>query len=195
MFRDYPGEEKTSGTVVKILLHICCAPCALYPLETLKGKGYDVQGLWYNPNIHLYQEYCRRRDSLQDYAVRTNLPVIYNDEYGLREFIRTIGRDEEEDRCLACYRLRLQRAAGIARQGKFDSFTTTLLSSPHQKHKLIRKIGEQAAKKVGVEFHYEDFREGNKESIRLSKEIGLYRQQYCGCIYSEYERFKKQLKV
>jgi len=191
MFRDYPGEEKTSGTVVKILLHICCAPCALYPLKALEGKGYEVQGLWYNPNIHLYQEYCRRRDSLKDYAVRTNLPVIYNDEYGLREFICMVGKGEGEDRCLTCYRLRLLRAAGIAKQENFDSFTTTLLSSPYQKHKLIRKIGEQVAEKAGVTFHYEDFRVGNKENIRLSKEIGLYRQQYCGCIYSEYERFKK----
>ncbi len=195
MFRAYPGEKKTNGAVVKILLHICCAPCATYPVEELKREGYQVQGLWYNPNIHLYREYCQRRDSLKDYAARTDLPVIYENEYGLREFIRRTGNGEG-DRCPDCYRLRLQRAAEIAGNGAFDSFTTTLLASPHQRHDLIREIGEQAGKEAGIEFLYKDFRPGSKEGIRLAKEMGLYRQQYCGCIYSEYERFgKNSLKL
>lgn len=176
--------------MVKILLHICCAPCATYPVEELRRKGYQVQGLWYNPNIHPYQEYCRRRDSLKDYAARANVSIIYEDEYGLKEFIRRVGTGEG-DRCPACYHLRLQGAAKIAKQGEFDSFTTTLLVSPHQKHDLIRNIGEQTGREAEVEFYYEDFRPGSKEGIRLAKEMGLYRQQYCGCIYSEYERFKR----
>lgn len=176
--------------MVKILLHICCAPCATYPVEELKRKGHEIHGLWYNPNIHLYREYCRRRDSLKDYAAQVDLPIIYEDEYGLREFIRRVG-NEEGDRCPACYRLRLQRAAQIAGQGKFDSFTTTLLVSPHQKHDLIKETAEQAGREAGIRFYYEDFRPGSKEGLRLTREMELYRQQYCGCIYSEYERFGK----
>lgn len=175
---------------MKILLHICCAPCATYPVGELKKEGHEVQGLWYNPNIHLYQEYCRRRDSLKDYAVWTNLAVIYQDEYGLEEFIRHIDSNVG-DRCPVCYHIRLQRTAKIARQEKFDAFTTTLLASSYQEHTLIRRSAEQAGREKKVEFYYKDFRPGNKESRNLAKEMGLYRQQYCGCIYSEYERFKK----
>ena len=91
---DSPWEKKTSGTVVKILLHICCAPCATYPVAELKREDHEVQGLWYNPNVHLYREYCRRRDSLRDYAAQVDLPIIYEDEYGLREFIRSVGDGE-----------------------------------------------------------------------------------------------------
>lgn len=175
---------------MKILLHICCAPCATYPVERLRRGGYQVQGFWYNPNIHLYREYCRRRDSLKDYAARVDLAVSYEDKYGLREFLRLVG-DGKGDRCPACYHLRLQRAARVAGQGEFDAFTTTLLGSPHQRHDLIRNIGEQAGRENKIEFYYQDFRPGSREGSRLAKEMNLYRQQYCGCLYSEYERFEK----
>ncbi len=173
---------------MKILLHICCAPCATYPVGELKKEGHEVQGFWYNPNIHPYQEYCRRRDSLKDYAARANLTVIYQDEYGLEEFIRRVG-GSVGDRCPVCYHIRLQRTAKTAGQEEFDAFTTTLLASSHQRHNLIRKSAEQARRENKMEFYYEDFRPGNKEGRRLAKEMKLYRQQYCGCIYSEYERF------
>lgn len=176
---------------MNILLHICCAPCALYPIKRLKDQGQEIRGIWYNPNIHPYQEYRRRMESLKDYAARTDLPMSYEDEYGLVEFLRGVVHDEE-NRCSFCYHLRLQRVAKVAREGKFDSFSTTLLASPHQRHDLIKKMGEQAAREMGIEFHYEDLREGGKESRELSKEMGLYHQQYCGCIYSEYERFKRK---
>ena len=174
---------------MKFLLHICCAPCAIYPVEQLKREGFEVQGLWYNPNIHPYQEYRRRLESFKDYAARVDLPIICKDEYGLSQFIREVVYRETE-RCLFCYRLRLKGAARIAKEREFPSFTSTLLVSQHQKHDLIKEVGGEAGKEAGVEFYYQDFRPGLKESIKLSKEMGLYRQQYCGCIYSEYERFK-----
>ena len=178
---------------MRILLHICCAPCAIYPVEQLKREGFEVQGLWYNPNIHPYQEYRRRLESFKDYAAKVDLPVIYKGEYGLREFIREVVYRESE-RCSFCYRIRLKEAAKIAKKGEFHSFTSTLLVSPHQKHDLIKELGREVAREAEVEFYYQDFRPGLKESIKLSREMGLYRQQYCGCIYSEHERFQKLKK-
>ena len=174
---------------MRILLHICCAPCAIYPVEQLKREGFEVQGLWYNPNIHPYQEYRQRLESFKDYAAKVSLPVICKDEYGLSQFIREVVYRESE-RCLFCYRLRLKEAARIAKEGKFHSFTSTLLVSQYQKHDLIEEVGREVGREVKVKFHYRDFRPGLKGSIKLSREMGLYHQQYCGCIYSEYERFK-----
>lgn len=179
---------------MRILLHICCAPCAIYPVEQLKREGFEVHGLWYNPNIHPYQEYLLRLETLKHYAARIDLPVICKDEYGLREFIREVVYRETE-RCLFCYRLRLKEVARIAKEGKFHSFTSTLLVSPHQKHDLIKEVSGEVGREAEVEFYYQDFRPGLKESIKLSREMGLYRQQYCGCIYSECERFKQGLDL
>ena len=162
--------------VKKVLLHICCAPCAVYPVKQLRKNGFQVKGLWYNPNIHPYQEYCRRQDSLHDYSSRTDLPVIYEDEYGLKEFIKLTNNDEE-DRCPVCYRLRLQQTARAAKLKEYDAFTSTLLVSRHQRHDLIREIGEETAGKIGIDFYYEDFRPGNKQGHQSAREMGLYRQQ------------------
>lgn len=175
---------------MKILLHICCAPCAIYPVQALTGGGHYVHGFFYNPNIHPYQEFSRRVAALEEYAGLRNLPVIWDKTYDLERFLRQVVFREAQ-RCRFCYHLRLSAAARTARGGKFDAFTTTLLYSKHQRHDLIREIGEQVARETGLPFFYADFREGWQTGQTQSRELGLYRQQYCGCIYSERERYCK----
>lgn len=172
----------------KVLLHICCGPCASYPVPVLREQGYDVMGYFYNPNIHPYSEYLKRREGLEEYARQTDLQVIYDEKYNPVQYFQNISYRESQ-RCLFCYRLRLEQAAHIAKKGKFDYFTTTLLVSKYQKHQLIREVGETMGEKYGVPFLYQDFREGFKETVTRSKAMGLYRQQYCGCLYSEMERY------
>jgi predicted adenine nucleotide alpha hydrolase (AANH) superfamily ATPase len=173
---------------MRILIHICCGPCAVYPVERLREAGHEVTGFWFNPNVHPYQEYERRLEAARSYAEQAGVHLIVHDEYGLKEFVRAVAFREAQ-RCPVCYEMRLRRTAAVAKSGHFDAFTTTLLVSPHQQHDVIRSIGEQVAGEVGVPLHYEDFRPGYKQHYALSQQYGLYRQQYCGCIYSEYERF------
>ena len=145
-------------------------------------------GFFYNPNIQPYQEYQRRLEAVKEYEKKAALKVIYRDEYNLEEFLRGVVFREDE-RCRLCYHLRLEPTAQMAKKGKFDAFTSTLLHSKHQNHELIREIGQAVGKRRGVTFLYRDFREGWQEGIEESKVLGLYRQQYCGCIYSEKERY------
>jgi predicted adenine nucleotide alpha hydrolase (AANH) superfamily ATPase len=175
---------------MKVLLHICCANCAIYPVKTIRKKGLDVMGFFYRHNIHPYTECLKRQEALQSYADRINLKMIYQEGYDLEGFIQNVVFREAE-RCNYCYHDRLRSTAMLAKRGKFDYFSTTLLYSKHQKHDLIRSMGESIGKSAGVEFLYQDFREGWKEGIECSKQMGLYRQQYCGCIYSEKERYFK----
>ena len=173
---------------MRVLLHICCGPCGAVTVEALREAGHEVTGFWYNPNVHPYQEYERRLEAARSYAEQAGLHLIVHDEYGLKEFVRAVAFREAQ-RCAVCYEMRLRRAASVAKSGSFGAFTSTLLVSPHQQHETIRAIGEQVAAEVGVPFHYEDFRPGFKRHYELSEKYGLYRQPYCGCIYSEYERF------
>lgn len=175
---------------MKVLLHICCAPCAIYPLRVLLEEGNEVYSLFYNPNIHPYSEYKKRFDALEEYARNIDLKLIALQEYPMEEFLRNVAF-REENRCTYCYYDRLKYTANIAKKGKFDKFTTTLLYSKFQDHEAIKEIGESVGKEKGVPFYYEDFRKGWKEGIEVSKGIGMYRQQYCGCIYSEKKRFFK----
>lgn len=175
---------------MKILLHICCAPCAIHPVQVLTGGEHYVHGFFFNPNIHPYQEFTRRAATLEEYAALQNLPVIWERTYDLEGFLRQVVFREGE-RCRICYHLRLSAAARAARGGGFEAFTSTLLYSKYQKHELIREIGEQVAREVDLPFFYEDFRQGWQAGQQRSKELGLYRQQYCGCIYSERERYCK----
>lgn len=179
---------------MKILLHICCAPCAVYPHRTLREAGHAVRGFFFNPNIHPYQEFTRRAAALREYAEKAEMPVIWDETYDLEGFLRLVAFRETE-RCRFCYQLRLAAAARVARGGKFEAFTSTLLYSKFQNHELIRELGEAAGREVGVSFYYEDFRPGWQEGAEQSKALGLYRQQYCGCIFSERDRYmKKSLK-
>jgi hypothetical protein len=173
---------------MKILLHICCAPCAVYPVEVLRGTLHQVRGFFYNPNIQPFQEFARRIKALEDYADKAKLPVIWDRTYDLEGFLRLVAF-READRCRFCYYLRLSAAARVARGGKFDAFTSTLLYSKFQNHDLIKAIGQQVVQEVGVPFYYEDFRRGWTQGREKSRKMGLYKQQYCGCIFSERDRF------
>lgn len=150
----------------------------------------EVEGFFYNPNIHPYQEFQRRLKTVQEYAPMVSLPLQIKETYDLEEFLRLVVYREAE-RCRFCYGLRLKAAAIAAKKANFDGFTATLLYSRFQKHEVIREIGEQIGLEVGVPFYYDDFRPGWQEGINESKRLGLYRQNYCGCIYSEKERFYK----
>ena len=176
---------------MKVLLHLCCANCAIYPIKSMKEEGLGVMGFFYRHNIHPYTECLRRQEALEAYAEKINLKVIYQEGYDLEGFIQNVAFRESE-RCNYCYHDRLRSTALIAKRGKFDYFSSTLLYSKHQNHELIRSMGESIGKSVGVPFLYHDYREGWKEGIECSKQMGLYRQHYCGCIYSEKERYYKE---
>jgi len=156
----------------------------------LRTEGLDVMGFFYRHNIHPYTECLRRQETLQSYAEQIDLRVICQEGYNLEGFIQNVVYREAE-RCTYCYHERLRSTALLAKRGKFDYFSTTLLYSKFQKHEAIKSIGESIGKSVGVTFLYEDFRSGWREGIESSKNLGLYRQQYCGCIYSEKERYYK----
>jgi len=173
---------------MKILLHVCCAPCAIYPLRVLREQGMEVMGYFHQNNIHPYTECLKRREAVKQYSAISGMRVIYQEEYNPEEFLRNVVF-REANRCMYCYHDRLLTTARLARRGKFDYFTSTLLYSKFQKHERIREIGESEGKAAGVPFYYHDFREGWQAGIEESKQLGLYRQQYCGCIYSEKERF------
>jgi predicted adenine nucleotide alpha hydrolase (AANH) superfamily ATPase len=173
---------------MKILLHICCAPCSIYTVRRLREQDYDVMGFFFRSNIHPYTECLKRQKTLADYAVQIGLKLIIDESYDLEGFLRNTAYRESE-RCRFCYYERLRATAITARRGRFDAFSTTLLYSKFQKHDVIRATGEAVAAEVGLAFHYEDFRAGWREGIALSKQAGMYRQQYCGCIYSEKERY------
>jgi predicted adenine nucleotide alpha hydrolase (AANH) superfamily ATPase len=173
---------------MKLLLHICCAPCSIYPLRRLREDGADVMGFFYRNNIHPYTECLKRQETLSDYAEQIDLKLIIPKDYDLEGFLQQVVF-REKDRCSYCYHARLQATAHMAKRGKFDAFSSTLLYSKFQKHDLIRSVGESVGKSIGVPFHYQDFRIGWQEGIQTSKSLGMYRQQYCGCIYSEKERY------
>ncbi|MHC4607994.1 MAG: epoxyqueuosine reductase QueH [Planctomycetota bacterium] len=173
---------------MKLLLHICCGPCATYPAKALRDAGHDVHGFFYNPNIHPLAEHGLRLDSARAMLERMGIAATIPDEYDVEKYFRLVAY-RESDRCAACYHLRLKRAAGEAARRNVDAFTTSLLVSPYQKHDLIRDIGRSVGMEHGIEFYYEDFRPGWPQTREMSREMGLYRQKYCGCIYSEKERF------
>jgi predicted adenine nucleotide alpha hydrolase (AANH) superfamily ATPase len=147
-------------------------------------------GFFYNPNIHPYREYVRRLDTLKSYAEATALRVIYKEDYNMETFLQNVVFREDQ-RCQYCYHDRLKATAAMAKRGKFDYFTSTLLQSKFQKHEVIKSIGESLGKSYGVPFYYRDFRDGWQEGVKESKRMKMYRQPYCGCIYSEKERYYK----
>ena len=159
-------------------------------MKRLRQQGWEVTSFWYNPNIHPYREHQRRLEALQSFARGANLPLVIAEGYEMVRYLRTVVGHEGE-RCPDCYRLRLERTAQAAAEGGYEAFSTTLLISPYQKHELLREVGKEMASKYGVAFYYEDLRPGFRESQRMAKELELYRQGYCGCNYSEWERYSK----
>ena len=177
---------------MKLLLHTCCAPCSVYCVESLKKENIDITSYWYNINIHPYKEYEARLNCLIDYNKSINLPLIIDYCYGLKEFCKNVS-DKIESRCGYCYVSRLEKTAKYAKEHGFDAFSTTLLISPYQNHELLKKTGEMLSKKYGIEFLYRDFRPGFKEGQNKARELGFYMQKYCGCVFSEEERYQKQI--
>ncbi len=172
-----------------LLLHICCAPCSVACVKTLREEGTEPVGFWYNPNIHPFLEYKARRDTLRQYARDIGLELREEDFYGLRQFTAAVAADCDH-RC-AC---RMERTAQYAAQHGFARFSTTLLVSPYQNRELIRAAGERMGEKYGVEFAAYDFRPRFQEGQEEARAAGLYLQKYCGCVYSEEERFSNRRK-
>ena len=179
---------------MKLLLHACCAPCSVYCVETLRKEGIEPTMFWYNPNIHPYKEYEARRDAFNEYTKMMNLEAIVEDEYGLDEFCKNVA-NSLDTRCVDyCYPVRLRKTFQYAKENGYDTVSTTLLYSIYQKHDFIKHYCEKLAKEYGVEFLYRDFRIGFWEGHDKAKELGLYMQKYCGCVFSEEDRYVKKKK-
>lgn len=190
----------------RVLLHVCCGPCSLMPLRVLREAGYEVTGYFANPNIHPVSEYLRRREAMQQVAGQEQLPMIWQDDvYNLPGWLGVVYQqglagNGEGGRCRYCYASRLTLTAGAAHAHGFDAFSTSLLYSRHQRHEMIHEEGRRAAERVqsqtsqGPTFLYQDFRPHWQTGIDRSKVMGLYRQNYCACIFSEAERHDKTLR-
>ena len=181
-----------SNKIPTLLLHACCAPCSSYVLEYL-SKYFKITILYYNPNITDKNEYYKRLDELKNFIKKINYinPVdIMDIEYNPEDYFNIVkGLEQDKEgggRCYKCYRLRMDKTAYIAKLNNYDYFTTTLTISPYKNSKWINEIGEHLQDNYNIKYLYADFkkRNGYKRSIELSKEYNLYRQDYCGCIYS-----------
>lgn len=178
---------------MKLLLHICCAPCSVACVKQLRAEGIEPVGFWYNPNIHPFTEYRARRNCLSEYARSIGLELVVEDEYGLRPFVQAVAGNID-GRCAYCYASRLSRTAQYAAEHGFDAFCTTLTVSPYQNTPLIFQTGEAAGKAHGVDFAPYDFSPHFREGQDEARALGLYMQKYCGCIFSEEERYRKKKK-
>ncbi|HOJ78824.1 MAG TPA: epoxyqueuosine reductase QueH [Bacillota bacterium] len=176
-----------------ILLHSCCGPCACYTVDNLRETGFEPTLFFYNPNIHPFQEYQRRLEGLQTLAEIKKSSVVHDNEYDLEEFLANVAANPTA-RCSFCYRMRLKKTALKAKELGVECFSTTLLISPYQNRDLLCQIGAELADEYGLVFIDQDFRPGFRQSQAMAKELNLYRQGYCGCIYSEKERYYKNNK-
>ena len=169
----------------KILLHTCCAPCTTKVNLDLVENGFDVTGFFYNPNIYPLEEYEMRRKCMEYYSAISNLPMYYIEN----------DLEHEAGNCVFCYEMRLYKAAQFAKSNGFDSFSTTLLISPFQKHDVIKKIGLKTQEMLSIPFHYKDFRPHYYEGRALAQRYNLYRQKYCGCDVSLAQKEEKDEQV
>lgn len=186
------ANNEKDGRIPTLLLHVCCAPCSSYCLEYL-SQYFKITVFFYNPNISIKEEYDHRYNEEIRFISEMNFkyPVdIIQSEYNPQDYFSVVkGLEKEPEggkRCAECFKLRLNESARVAKENNFDYFTTTLTISPLKNADILNSIGSEYAKKYGVNWLYSDFkkREGYKRSIVLSKEHNLYRQNYCGCIYS-----------
>ena len=174
---------------MKLLLHACCAPCSVYCVDTLRKEGIEPTMYWFNPNIHPFKEYVARRDCFKDFCEKQNLKCIIEDNYGLDEFCKNVSNDINA-RCVNyCYPIRMRRLFEFAKENGYDTVSTTLLYSIYQKHDYIKKLCEDLSKEFGIDFLYRDFRVGFEEGHQKAYEMGLYLQKYCGCVFSEEDRY------
>lgn len=174
---------------MSILLHICCGPCATATVGHWRDQGYEVVGFFHNPNIQPLLEYRRRLTGSRDLATRLGFDLLEDQEYDPAAWFELVG-SKGADRCRACIAQRLDRAAREAADRRCEGFTTSLSISPWQDHDAIEAAGAEAGERHGVEFLYQDLRPLYRESRRLAREWGLYRQKYCGCVLSEWERYR-----
>ena len=174
---------------MKLLIHTCCAPCSVYCIERLRKEEIEPTVYWFNPNIHPYTEYKARRDCLKEYTKSINVKAIFEENYGLQDFCKNVIGDLQ-NRCKNyCYKVRLEQTAKYAKEHGYTHFSTTLLVSPYQNHEALIEVAKQMAEKYDVEFLYRDFRVGFREGQTKARELGLYMQKYCGCIFSEEIRY------
>lgn len=177
-----------------LLLHTCCAACLIYPLKKLREKGFEVRGFFYNPNIHSFAEYKNREQALGELCKTYPVEIDYPD-YAPADFFNAVNlKEDNAQRCYICWQLRLKKTAEFAKEKRFDYFSTTLLVSPYQDQELLKQIGNDISKETGIDFYYEDFRPGFKRAHNEAKAKGIYCQKYCGCIYSEIERYSKRAR-
>lgn len=173
----------------KILLHTCCAPCTTAVVEKLRKSDYAVSGFFYNPNIHPYQEFQKRRETIEIFSSLEDFTFFTDVDYPLEDFLKQSL--EQKNRCFYCYQRRLKRTAQEAKEREFHFFSTTLLISPYQDIEALRFAGEEVGQEFGIKFYFEDFRPLYKKSREMAKAKNLYQQKYCGCIFSERDRFQK----
>ena len=189
----FNGEKK------KLLLHSCCAPCSTSVLERVV-KYFDVTVFYFNPNITESEEYYLRLNEQKRFlkeAYGDSVPLIEGRYFSREFFIMTEGYEKEPEggaRCTLCFENRLKETAEVAKQGDFDYFATTLTVSPHKNAELINSIGERLSNEYGVKWLFADFKKQNgyKRSIEISKEYEIYRQRYCGCLFSKYAHIKTE---
>ncbi len=173
----------------KILLHACCGPCSIYPTKVFRDKKLDFKVYFYNPNIHPYKEFKQRLRTLREYCQSEKLKLIVDKSYPLEEFLQ--NQLAANNRCDYCYQARMQQTAQFAKENAFSSFTTTLLISPYQDHEKIVYYCKKASEQYNIDFLYEDFRPGFTKAQEMAKDMQMYRQGYCGCIFSERDRYQK----
>lgn len=180
-----------------ILLHVCCGPCAIVPVLRLRAQALAVTAFFMNPNIHPLSEYLRRREAMVQVAEKLDIPVLWADQsWNIQLWLRDVAgtQDNPPERCTYCYSTRLAATCQAAQDHNFAAFSTSLLYSKYQAHEAIWKQGQDLAEKSGKNFLYQDFRTGWQEGIDSAKAWNIYRQAYCGCVYSEAERYKKALQ-
>lgn len=176
---------------MRLLLHICCAPCLIHPLEKLRDKDFQLSGFFYNPNIHPFCEYKNRKQALKDFERTVGIEIFYP-EYNPTEFFRAVNlKEDNSQRCSICWFIRLKGTAQVAKEKGFDFFSTTLLVSPYQNQESLKKVGNGISRETAINFYYEDFRPGFRKAHDLAKAGGMYCQKYCGCIYSEIETCRR----
>ena len=184
--------ENNKGKTPRLLLHSCCAPCSSYVLEYL-SEFFEITVFYYNPNIYPPEEYFKREEEQKLFVekIPAKNPIHFlAGEFEDEKFYQAVkGMENEPEggkRCFECYALRLEKAAQTAQEGGFDYFTTTLSISPHKNAQELNRIGGEIAEKYGVKYLFSDFKKkgGYKRSCELSEEYGMYRQDYCGCVYS-----------
>ena len=179
---------------MKILLHACCGPCATYPASELLKADHQITGYFYNPNIHPIEEFRRRKEAVELYSKISGVDFIYSNDFNQAKWENFKGNENE--RCRMCYVMRMNETARVAKEKGFDAFTTTLLVSPYQRHDELIELGEKFASLNGIKFFYSDFRTGFRTGQNMAREMGLYRQKFCGCIISYNESpYRKKGKI